>query len=546
LPPATNRISQWRHDGFSERNARFGVRDLALIIPASYMGTASSSSSRLICCGRIASVLQERDKSLCVLADRNTVHLPVFMGRYLVAGDEITFPVPVGETIGAEIFVSKSALFGITPSLYLAPIGCVSPPKTDKRGYNFVSAEVAGGGLGITALYLPCAALRDYFYRPPLADALHKRPGLYEQLGVLPSAAPAELRVAFKLRCLELQMAGAPGFQLIALERAFNILAQPELRACYDTLLSDPDAPVIFPYGGFGSLLTSGNRSRDGSTYFVRRILAFLPQRRQRHFHLLLRRCDFYEDSALCRDVGRKLEFWIDKALLHLVWDASWNRWKHLLGAKIEVDATFVQSGKYRKRKGSWELVQWEKCLPSRLTVHVPANLEQQVEDARNSYYRMGQHSRALDRIRLCLEHRAIEKTELGRMCAGLGIAGQFDVVRINWRPDYDEFFYRQLSQRARRVYLFRGEYIFDMDKVLVIETPQMGHATYVFAKPSSVEAFFQQYTRISKEEIRRNHEHAGERLGFLKRVIHGSNPRIWLKELCRHLGEKTDSAVDR
>jgi len=34
------------------------------------------------------------------------------------------------------------------------------------------------------------------------------------------------------------------------------------LRACYDALLKDPEAPALFPYGGLGSLLVSGERSR--------------------------------------------------------------------------------------------------------------------------------------------------------------------------------------------------------------------------------------------------------------------------------------------
>src|SRR5215813_7027595 len=70
----------------------------------------------------------------------------------------------------------------------------------------------------------------------------------------------------------------------VLLERAFNILGDPALRACYDGLLRDAEAPALFPYGGFGSLLASGERSRDGKTFFARRIIAFLPVRRQRRF----------------------------------------------------------------------------------------------------------------------------------------------------------------------------------------------------------------------------------------------------------------------
>ena len=234
----------------------------------------------------------------------------------------------------------------------------------------------------------------------------------------------------------------------------------------------------------------------------------------------------------MCHDVRRKLEFWIDPALLGTLWDPTWNQWKHLLGTKIEVDASFIRSGKYRKRGGAWELVRWETALPSRLAVQLPADFQQQLETAKTTHHRFGQYSRALDQIRLCLEHRAIERTELERMCSGLRIPNDFDIAQISWRPAYDSFFYRQLSRRARRIYLFRSEYIFDLEKAVVVETPQLGHATYVFAKPRSMEGFLALYTRITKEDIRRNRDNVGERLGFLGRVIHGTNPRAWLKEM--------------
>jgi hypothetical protein len=501
------------------------------------------SSSPPICRERVASLTQQDEACLCGLASRSMVRLPRFVARYLAIGDEIAFPIPADETTGAEILINKATLSASAPCLYLAPIRYVSQPKMDKRGEPFVIAEVVGGGLGISLVHLPCAALRDYFYRSPPVGASEKHPGLYETLGVPPTAAAAEMRVAFKLRRLELDSPhSAPG-EFVALERAFNLLGQPELRACYDALLQDPEAAALFPYGGFGSLLVSGERSRDGAAFFARRLLAFRPDSRERRFHLPLRKCEFYEDRALCRDVMRRLEFWMDSAVIPLVWDASWNRWKHLLGLKIEVEGTFVQSGRYRKRRGEWELVRWETGLPSRLRVRLPADAAEQIAHAHHTYLRFGQYSRALDQVKLLLEHRAVEKAELERICAGLKISGDFDIAQISWQPDYDEFFYRQLSRRARHVYLYRGEYIFDLEKAVVVETPQLGHATYVFAKPRNMESFLHVYIRSSKEDIRRNRDNVGERLGFLKRVIHGTNPRAWLKELRQHLGEKVDFA---
>ena len=136
-----------------------------------------------------------------------------------------------------------------------------------------------------------------------------------------------------------------------------------------------------------------------------------------------------------------------------------------------------------------------------------------------------------------------IEKAELQRMCGELRIPNDFDIAQISWRPDYDQFFYDQLLHRARRIYLFRGEYIFDLEKAIVVEIPQLGHATYVFAKPRSMEGFLTLYTRITKVDIRRNRDNVAERLGFLGRVIHGTNPTAWLKEMRQRLGEKVDFA---
>jgi hypothetical protein len=97
-----------------------------------------------------------------------------------------------------------------------------------------------------------------------------------------------------------------------------------------------------------------------------------------------------------------------------------------------------------------------------------------------------------------CPRWAPIEKSELQRICGTLGIPGDFDVAQITWQPDYDPFFYQQLSRRARTFYLFRDEYIFDLEHGVVIETPEAGHATYVFAKPKSMNAFLADYVRTT------------------------------------------------
>ena len=297
------------------------------------MVLASPNPARPICRERVVSVQRHEERATCVLANQTKLLVSNLLAAYIAIGDEIAFPIPIGDVAGAEIYITKnSPSLGLNRCLYQAPIGCATQPKPDKRNRHFVSAEVQPKGLGISAVFLPCGILRNYFYRLPNTTEKGSQTNFYEALRIPASASPAELRVAFKLRYLEL--ADAARSEFATLERAFNILGHPELRACYDALLGDSEAPALFPYGGFGSLLVSGECSRDGQTFFADRILAFSPERKRRRFHLPLRQCDFYDDRALCRDVRRKLEFWLDPAVLHTPWDPTWNQWKHLLASQ--------------------------------------------------------------------------------------------------------------------------------------------------------------------------------------------------------------------
>ena len=266
---------------------------------------------------RVTSLQFQQHSVVCVLPNQAKLLLSRLLEKHIAVGDEITFPVPTERSIRAEVLIDKRNASEPNRYVYQAAIGYVSQPKQVKREQYFVSAEIPQGRLGVSTIFLPCEILREYFYRLSPASSAGRQPTLYDILRVPVNASPSELRVAFKLRQLELKVAScAPGAQ-IALERAFNIIGQPEMRACYDGLLADPEAPAVFPYGGFGSLLVVGETSRDGQSFFARRILAFSPDLRRRRFHVPLRRCDFYDDRALCRDPRRKLEFWLDPAALH-------------------------------------------------------------------------------------------------------------------------------------------------------------------------------------------------------------------------------------
>jgi hypothetical protein len=58
------------------------------------------------------------------------------------------------------------------------------------------------------------------------------------------------------------------------------------------------------------------------------------------------------------------------------------------------------------------------------------------------------------------------------------------------------------------------------------------------------MDTFLALYIKITKDDIRRNRNNAAERLSFLRRVIHGTNPRAWLKEVRERVGEGIDFAA--
>src|SRR5262249_40567567 len=118
------------------------------------------------------------------------------------------------------------------------------------------------------------------------------------------------------------------------------------------------------------------------------------------------------------------------------------------------------------------------------------------------------------------------------------GLPGDFDVVQITWRHDYDPYYYEELSKRARTMYLFREEYIFDLSGAVVVEVPQAGHATYGFAKPARLQEFVWQYAKTTRQDILANRHNIAEKLRFLGRVVHGKNRIEWLKDLHLRVGD--------
>lgn len=394
-----------------------------------------------------------------------------------------------------------------------------------------VRAEIPGATAAPKALLISGDALRRYFY------LLDGPASLYQILGCEPNAGMDMLRTFWRLRSLEL--AGTTREPATA-ERAFNVLANPDLRRCYDALRVDEDAPPLFPYGGFGSILVAGNLADDA--FFGHRILAYRPEVRQRKLSLLLRQCEFLADRIVCRDPRRHVEATFDSSLLAGVqWDLTWNRWKHWLKSRIEVDAAFVCTGKYQLRDSEWVLRRWLSALPSRTKVRVPDVLTADMEQARAIHRLLGEHAEVVERVRALIEKQPVPNTLVQKWFDELGVSAQLKPQHVNWQPDYDAYYFDQLRRRATTWYLFQGEFLFVLPHVLVSEVPESGHATYIFAKPANLETFLARYATATREDIRHNRSNRGSELGFVGRVPRGRRKKRWLANVLKLAGEKAD-----
>lgn len=462
--------------------------------------------------------------------------LPSFIVQFLRPGDRLAF-LADGRT---EILIERRGHRSRPLQLLYTTIGDAGLPKEREGGAGFfVRADLPKCSTGLKALFLSGEAIRRYFY---LLDCDANRQTLYDLLQTSDSASLADLRLAWRVRGLELGATQAYAAERKKLERAFNILAHPDLRNCYDALRRDEDAPPLFPYGGFGAILVEGQLSDDGEAFFGHRILAYKPEMTSRRASLLLRGCEFFTDWVVCRDPRRKLEVWLDANLLPGVpWDLTWNEWKHWLTTRLEVQATFVYACKYRLRKGEWILRTWHSALPSRLSVTVPDDLTADVYQAKAIHKLLGEHADVVEKVRAEVEKQPVEHEVVQHWFERLGVSIHLRPQHITWRPDYEPYYFEQLRKRSRTWFLFHDEYLFLWRNVLISEVPQPGHATYVFAKPDNIASFMSRYSHATREDVRYNRNDVATALGFVGRVVRGRRKKRWLADVLRNAGEKAD-----
>jgi cephalosporin-C deacetylase-like acetyl esterase len=83
------------------------------------------------------------------------------------------------------------------------------------------------------------------------------------------------------------------------------------------------------------------------------------------------------------------------------------------------------------------------RIAPNTICVFVPLG------EARHTHHRFGQFAEALDQIRARIEAAPAERADLQKLCAALGIPGDFEVALITWKPDYDAFYYSPWERAA-------------------------------------------------------------------------------------------------
>jgi hypothetical protein len=130
-----------------------------------HMALQACSPPVTICRQQVAHINRLSDPPGCVLANGSRVTLAPLIAAHIAPGDDVSFPLPNSSLATAEILVNKDSLARSGRDVYQAPIGYVAQPKKDKRDEFFVAAEVQPGNLGISSIFLPCKAVREYFYR---------------------------------------------------------------------------------------------------------------------------------------------------------------------------------------------------------------------------------------------------------------------------------------------------------------------------------------------------------------------------------------------
>jgi hypothetical protein len=499
------------------------------------MGAGPESSTRQWMV--VQAVTAEAGEIRCTFSDGQTIQVPSMIGRRLQPNDMVSILSADSTNTSLNLLVKRSGSARSTDMLFTTVGRAVAIPQGETGQYVEVEVPYSEA---VEKLYLSALAIREHFFSFTGEDS----PGdqLYEALSTHSSATLTELRLAWRLKSIELALSSNQRIAKSHFERAFNILANPALKECYDRLRFDEYALPLFPYGGYGSILVEGQLIEDGKAFIGNRILAFKPDMAERTVSILLRSCDFLPDRIVCLDSRRKLEVWLDGGLLPgLNWDPTLNNWKHWIRSRLEVEATFVTSAKERLEQGERIVNKWSVALPSRLRVVVPEGLMADIVGARAFHALLGRHAELIRQIAAQIESRPAEHSLVEKWFQDFNAEPELQPQHVNWQPDYDEFYFEELRKRSKTWFLFRDEYLFVWHKLLIAEIPALGHATYLFSRPGNLEEFLDEYAKTERNEVRSNRHDVASRLGFIGRVVRGRRKMRWLNDVLTRAGEQVE-----
>jgi hypothetical protein len=414
------------------------------------------------------------------------------------------------------------------------PTTAAAPPKRDRHGRGFVMLDASGAQDGIFKVLVTAAQIRDYFYSPDRSAQWAEQPSWFEVLGVRKNSTPAEIRLAYRVRMLELKMKGIESNRSsqAQLARGLQILLDPDLRRDYLLLLEDPDASLAFPPWSIGLLRATGQKK--GELFLVNELVSFFPRIEQRTVRLALRRFRFEGPEAVYRDARKRILIRFDSSLLPMQWTDEWNTWAHLALGSVTVRAMFWQQTRFRCTETEFQPRVWSQPFQSTLAVQNPSSVAPRFEAARAFWEHFHPHSDIVALLRARLEQEAIEAQQAAEWCCAHGVRPPIDSRWINWEPDYEECFYRELAARARAVYLFRNEYLFVFDQTVVSEIPRAGHASYIFRPNTSLNAFLRSYAQTTRHAIRTEPKNARTTLGYAGRIPHLKDLSVWIEKIAR------------
>jgi hypothetical protein len=414
------------------------------------------------------------------------------------------------------------------------PITAAAPPKRDRHGRGFIMLDASAAQHGISRVLVTAAQIRDYFFAPDRAALWAEQPSWFEVLGVRKNSTPAEIRLAYRVRTLELKTNGGESKRSLQaqLARGLQILLDPDLRRDYLLLLEDPDASVGFPPWTVGCLRALGQKK--GELFLVNELVRFFPRTEERSVRLALRRFRFEGPEAVYRDARKRILIRFDSSVLPMQWTDEWNTWAHLALGSVTVKAMFWQQTRFRRTENRFQPRIWSQPFQSTLTVQNSSSVAPRFETARAFWGHFHPHADVVALLRARLEQEAIEAQQAAEWCHVHGVRPPVEARWINWEPDYEEVFYRELAADARAIYLFRNEYLFVFDQTVISEIPQAGHASYVFRPNTSLDSFLRSYAQTTRHAIRTEPKNARTTLGYAGRIPHLKDLSVWIEKIAR------------